>query len=313
MSQPLLSIVIPTHNPDLANLSRVLAAIDDQTLPADQWEVLIVDNASPNPVEQSLGQADHRSVLRLIRESRLGLTAARWRGVTEAKAPIVMFVDDDNCLQVDYLEKALTLFSEHPRLGAAGGRALPEYELPPPSWYRLGLAPLGCRDLGEDALVMAAHVYAEEPTYPSFAPIGAGMILRKEAVQSWTATALQSTITDRVGTALSSAGDCDMVLHVLESGWDVGYFPSLQLTHLIGTSRVRQKYLEAISRTAFCDFIRVLDQHGIRPWSAIPSWSVPLRILKAWFTHRAWRSPEARLHWQSAIGQFQGRALLGRH
>lgn len=313
MRNPLLSVIIPTHNPHLPNLSKVLEALDCQTLSFDHWDVLIIDNASSNPVELSIDPASHRFVLRVIRESRLGLTAARWCGVTEAKASLVIFVDDDNCLQDNYLETVLTLFSSHPRLGAAGGRALPEYELPPPPWYSLEMAPLGCRDLGKDVQLLAATTYAEHPCYPPFAPIGAGMALRKAALQSWLASALQSTITDRIGTNLSSAGDCDIVLHVLESGWDVGYFPSLHLTHLITSSRVRETYLEAISRTAFCDFIRVLDHHGIRPWSAIQPWTLPLRILKAWFRYRAWRSPEARLHWQSAIGQFQGRASLTRH
>jgi hypothetical protein len=247
---------------------------------------------------------------RVNSEPRLGLTSARWRGITEASAELIVFVDDDNVLKHLYLEEVSRLFRDHPRLGAAGGKSLPEYEMAPPLWFTEGMAPLGCRDLGNLEQAFTASDYALQPAYPPFAPIGAGMALRKDAAATWLATALTSPVSDRRGNSLSSAGDCDLVLHVLESGWDVGYFPSLSLTHLMGASRVSPSYLEAISRTAFRDFIRVLDLHGIRPWSNIATWAIPLRALKAWFSYRAWRGPGERLRWQTAIGQYEGRAAL---
>jgi glycosyltransferase involved in cell wall biosynthesis len=309
-TDPLLSVVIPTHNPHPFRLVRVLRALQAQSLPADMWELLIIDNASDPRVELPAGLL---SRCRLIRESRLGLTSARWRGVSDAAAELIIFVDDDNILEPLYLEKVSTIFLSFPRLGAAGGKSLPDYEVSPPAWFKEGMAPLGCRDLGEVELIYSALDYARQPSYPPFAPIGAGMVLRKEAIATWLASALKSSVTDRLGNSLSSAGDCDLVLHVLESGWDIGYFPSLSLTHLMDAARVNPSYLEAISRTAFRDFIRVLDLHGIRPWTAISGWAIPLRALKAWFNYRAWRGPVEHLRWMGAIGQYEGRAALSKH
>ena len=308
--QPLLTVVIPTHNPNPYRFTRALEALYQQTLPAESWELLIIDNASSIPVELPTGLANvHRPGL-VISEPRLGLTSARWRGMTEAKAQLIVFVDDDNVLEPLYLEEVIRLFREHPQLGAAGGKSIPEYEVAPPLWFTEGLAPLGCRDLGNLEQIFPARDYSIQPAYPPFAPIGAGMALRKDAAAAWLATALTSPVTDRRGNSLSSAGDCDLVLHVLASGWDVGYFPSLSLTHLMDAARVSPSYLEAISRTAFRDFIRVLDLHGIRPWSNIAAWAIPFRALKSWFSYRAWRGPRERLRWQGAIGQYEGRAAL---
>ena len=306
----LLSVVIPTHNPHPLRFARVLEALYHQTLSAECWELLIIDNASTEPVELSAALANAHQQARVIRETRLGLTSARWRGITEASAQLIVFVDDDNVLEPSYLEEVTLIFCNQPQLGAAGGKALPEYELAPPAWFQEGMAPLGCRDLGSIQEIFSASDYSLQPAYPQFAPIGAGFALRRQAIETWLATALTSPVTDRRGNSLSSAGDCDLVLHVLDSGWDVGYFPSLSLTHLIGAGRVSSSYLEAISRTAFRDFIRVLDLHGIRPWSKIASWAIPLRALKAWFSYRAWRGPCQRLRWQAAIGQYEGRAAL---
>ena len=42
---------------------------------------------------------------RVVREDRLGLTHARTRGIEESSGEVILFVDDDNILREDYLEK----------------------------------------------------------------------------------------------------------------------------------------------------------------------------------------------------------------
>jgi cellulose synthase/poly-beta-1,6-N-acetylglucosamine synthase-like glycosyltransferase len=41
-----VSVVIPTHNPRMDYLARVLEALRAQTLPREQWEIIVVDNGS---------------------------------------------------------------------------------------------------------------------------------------------------------------------------------------------------------------------------------------------------------------------------
>ncbi len=307
-----LSIIIPTYSPKITILERTLDALKAQTLPFDQWELLLIDNASPSPLSSDLISWHPRG--RVIREEKLGLTHARLRAIKEAVGELLVWCDDDNLLLPDYLVNAIESFRKYPRLGIAGGKSIPEYLETPEDWYRPDLAPLGCRDHGDEEEIMS-WMEVEERTYPVHAPIGAGMVTRKSAIQLWADLVTgdgRRTSLGRTGSALTSGEDNDINLVALGAGWDLGYLPKLSLTHIIPPGRLTLNYQKRIARASFRDFVKVLDIHGIRPWSAIPRWSVPLRSAKAWFTNQAWRGPVEQIRWQGAIGQFEGRAMLCR-
>lgn len=306
-----LTVLIPTHNPRPAVLAQVCQALRQQTLAWHHWELLLIDNAS-QPAQSSAALAWHPRA-RLVREPRLGLTHARLRGIAEARTDLLVWVDDDNILDSGYLETALASFRSNPSLGAAGGPSIAHYAEPPPAWFVEGLVPLGCRHHGDQPLVMSWR--HQPPHYPAAAPIGAGLVIRREAIQLW-ADQLQHDdrrrAFGRVGQALSSGEDNDINLTLLANGYDLAYIPDLRLTHHIPGTRLSASYQRRLARASFRDFVQVLGLHGLRPWSAIPAWSVPWRALKAWFTYRAWLGPAERIRWQGAIGQYEGRASLPR-
>jgi len=297
-----LSVIIPAHNPHAGRLARTLAALRAQSLPSGRWEAVLVDNASTAPV--TTGGAGPAN-LRVVRELDLGLTTARRRGLRETTGEIIVMVDDDNVLASDYLECVLAHFAAHPRIGALGGRSLPEFEAAPPVWVREFDNLLACRDLG------ATPLFSEPNTrnYPAFAPIGAGMALRRAAVRPWLDDPSTETLPDRRGAALTSSGDNDIIFSILGAGWQVAYFPDLVLTHLIPQGRTDADYLARLNRSIQQSWQQVLRRHEASPWPVIPAWTVPLRQAKAWFTYRAWASPAARIRWQGASGHFEGRAL----
>ena len=90
----MISVVICAYNPDRLRLSRVLNALERQTLGKDCFEVLIIDNASTKPINVDMGTLEGS----IVQEPKPGLTNARLRGVCEAKAELIIFVDDDNVL-----------------------------------------------------------------------------------------------------------------------------------------------------------------------------------------------------------------------
>jgi glycosyltransferase involved in cell wall biosynthesis len=306
-----ISVVIPTHNPDPERLSRTLSGLRKQTLQTDDWQLVIVDNNSFNAISQPQVEQEVGRCVDLIREPRLGLSFARLAGIDAANFEIIVFCDDDNVLHEDFLRTAVEFTRIHPAIGVAGGKSLPEYLSTPPSWYSTGLAPLGCQDFGDTPSIFTSEQFKHERRYPDRAPIGAGMVFRKKAMEGWKRTVGRSRITDRKGSELSSAGDCDMVLYALESGYDCAYWPQLELKHLIPLNRLTESYLSAISRAAYRDFVMVLGSHGIRPWTNISKFGVKLRTVKSWFQCRAWRGPVERIRWQGSIGQFEGRSALG--
>jgi GT2 family glycosyltransferase len=242
----------------------------------------------------------------------LGLTLARRTGFRAARGDVLVLVDDDNVLAPDYLAEVVRLFAAHPNVGALGGRSLPEFETPLPPDLAEFLGLLACRDLGPDPQIAALRgdPLSGPIEYPACAPIGAGMALRRNSVQSWLDDQTAVALPDRKGSALTSGGDNDIVLRILRSGWSVGYFPTLSLTHLIPSGRTSPDYLARLNRGIASSWVQVLSRHGACVWPPVPGWSVPLRQLRAWFTHRAWASRAAYIRWQGACGHFEGRSKL---
>src|SRR2546430_6030560 len=79
-----LSVIICCHNPRMDYLARVLGALKAQTLSTDNWELLVVDNASKDPVSASHDISWHPKAHH-VREMNLGLTHARLRGIAESR------------------------------------------------------------------------------------------------------------------------------------------------------------------------------------------------------------------------------------
>ena len=98
-----ISVIICSHNPRAPYLRRVLDALRAQTLPAKDWELLLIDNASGEPLAGQFDLAWQPNA-RHVRENKIGLTPARLRGIAESKGDLLVFVDDDNVLRADYLQ-----------------------------------------------------------------------------------------------------------------------------------------------------------------------------------------------------------------
>ncbi|MBI5422660.1 MAG: glycosyltransferase [Opitutae bacterium] len=308
-----LSVVLPTHNPHRGRLVRTLAGLRAQTMPVASWEMILVDNASAPALDAAELAALGPANLRIVRETALGLTPARRRGFSEARSEFLVLVDDDNVLAPDYLDQVAALFAAHPKLGAAGGKNLGEFETPRPAWWQPefdGL--LACRDAGDATEICTAlfDPSTGRNEYPLCAPVGAGMALRRAALATWLADDSTARLPDRRGNELSSSGDNDIVLSILRAGWSVGYFPSLILTHLIPSGRVQPDYVARLNRGIARSWVQVLHKYDANPWPPVAPWTVPLRQLKAWFVYRAWSGHLARIRWQGACGHFEGLAQL---
>jgi glycosyltransferase involved in cell wall biosynthesis len=102
ISTPLISIIVPTYA-RAAFLTEALASVAGQTV--EDWECVVVDDGSPEPV--SLPESiDPR--IRLVRRPRNGgPAAARNTGLLEARGAFVTFLDDDDLYTPDRLALGL--------------------------------------------------------------------------------------------------------------------------------------------------------------------------------------------------------------
>ncbi|HEY1427715.1 MAG TPA: glycosyltransferase [Caulobacteraceae bacterium] len=237
-----LTTIICTHNPHTEYFSRCLEALRAQTLAADQWELLVVDNLSDEPLAGRLDLAWKPSA-RIVREERLGLTPARLRGIAEATGEILVFVDDDNLLEPAYLELALRIAGERLYLGAWSGQCRPLFEEPPPPWSRRYWGNLCIRLFDEDA-------WSNLPRLPETMPAGAGLCVRRAVAQRYLQlheAGARGVQLDRTGKSLVSGGDQDLAACACELGLGVGLISSLALDHIIPPARFQLDYLERLS------------------------------------------------------------------
>jgi hypothetical protein len=216
-------------------------------------------------------------------------------------------VDDDNILQANYLEKVNNIFSANSKLGAAGGKSLPLFETEPPVWLPEFYGNLALRDFGDKIVINKW-----ENKYPDYAPIGAGMAIRKTALSAYInkINTKTTTISDRKGNSLSSGGDNDMIIEISKAGWFTGYFPMLSLQHIIPAERMQSNYLARLVNNTNKSWVELLESHHINPWKKIAAWSVSLRKIKASFTYKAWQSDLHYIRWQAACGIFDGLAAI---
>ncbi|MDF9798363.1 glycosyltransferase involved in cell wall biosynthesis [Catalinimonas alkaloidigena] len=305
-----ISVIIPTFNPRLEIITKVLNSLKAQSLPLSYWELIIIDNASTNNTISSLS-FDWHPHWKIVKEDEPGLTYARLKGFENAKADILLLVDDDNILDRGYLINAIEIMNKHKNVGIAGGKSLPVYEKAPPDWFHNINIALGCRNLGDKVILSNYHNKVknnEFNSYPTFAPIGTGMVLRKKVANSYSTFRKESIskITDRKGKSLSSGGDNELVIIGIKEGWEVGYFPSLVVDHIIPKKRIESSYLARMNYHSSRSWVQLLIDHNISPWKPIPAWSVLPRKLKAYFSLKAWKSECNYIKWKGACGMYEG-------
>src|SRR5687767_658405 len=248
-----ISVITCSHNPRPDYLERVLDALRKQTLDKSRWEFLLIDNSSQDSLEARVDLSWHSNA-RHIREGKLGLTHARLRGIREASGDLLVFVDDDNVLDDDYLDEALRVAEEWPRLGAWGGQTRPGFEENPPDWTRPYWSRLVIREFDSDR-------WSNQPTQADTMPCGAGMCVRKTVVDYYAQlhdNGQRAIIMDRTGDSLLSGGDSDLAICACDIGLGMGLFTSLKLTHLIPSSRLTEDYLVRLLEGLACSAI-VLD------------------------------------------------------
>jgi glycosyltransferase involved in cell wall biosynthesis len=248
MPETYISVILCTHNPRPDYLQRTLASLKAQTLPKAQWELLLVDNASQQPVAPLYDLTWHPQG-RHIHEKTLGLTPARLCSIKAANGQWLVFVDDDNVVAEDYLTNSMLLVKRYPQLVVFGAGTLqPEFEIVPPAELKNLLFMLALRDTDTPR-------WSNNPKDSTCLPFGAGLCVQQKIAEEYAALIERlkiNQVLDRRGTQLYSHGDDLFSWTAAETGYGFGIFPELRITHLIAAGRLNRKYfLKLIYFSAF--------------------------------------------------------------
>lgn len=116
------SVIIPTHNRP-AQLAETLNTLRDQSLSADSYEIIVVDDGSNPPVVAP--EFGKKPVCRLIRLERGERSAARNAGAAVARGELLVFVDDDISVGPEFLAEHLRAHEQWPDALLVGAIHLP--------------------------------------------------------------------------------------------------------------------------------------------------------------------------------------------
>jgi glycosyltransferase involved in cell wall biosynthesis len=104
VDSPVVSVIIPAYMA-APYIQETLQSVFAQTF--EQFEVIIVNDGSPDTAEFEAVVAPFRSRVIYLKQENRGVSAARNRGLSLARGEYVAFLDSDDIWEPDYLEVQL--------------------------------------------------------------------------------------------------------------------------------------------------------------------------------------------------------------
>ena len=162
----MLSVIIPTLNRS-EYLKQAVESILNQTLSADNYEIIVVDNGSGDDTKTVIHELNEKnnSRIKFVLEPAPGLHNGRHRGAKESKGAILVFADDDIIAAPGWLRAIHKTFKD-PTVALVGGKILPKWEGDVPKWidffrnqteYGWTIGHLSLLDLGDIRKEIPAH------------------------------------------------------------------------------------------------------------------------------------------------------------
>lgn len=228
-----LTVAICTHNHE-RRLTRTLRELKRVVPPDSSWELLIVDNASTDGTPQVAAASDWRTPdvkVRVVHEERLGVSNARNRAIQEATGEYVVFMDDDETPDPQWLcafERVILTT----RPDALGGRIEVMFED--------GERPAWLQDELLGFLGKLDHGSAPRPLLDPATPIFTGnSAYRRDA---FTRIGAFNATLGRKGNVNTGGEDVEIYRRMIASGCKVWWVPDAVIYHRIQADKLRRSY-----------------------------------------------------------------------
>ena len=231
----MLTAIICTYN-RAKYIGPLLESIAANDLPKAEYEILLVDNnCTDNTREicETFAEAHPEVSFRYVVETEQGLSAARNKGIREAKGEIIVYIDDDALVDPHYLRDYAEWFSAHPDTMACGGPIIPLYETQEPEW----MSPY------TRALLTAWMDYGDTPReYPKGRfPGGGNAAYRKSVFEK---VGYFNTELGRKGNSLMGAEEKDIFDKMHALGMQIRYLPTPVLHHIIPQKKLEKDFFD---------------------------------------------------------------------
>lgn len=279
---PLAAIIVCTRN-RAESLRRTLSSILADTSTVSR-ECIVVDNGSTDHTPDVVAELSRGDAvpLTVVHEPRAGLSNARNRGISETKAEIVLFTDDDVVVHAGWADELVAPFSVSD-VGAVGGRIIPIYARPIPNWMKgPHLRTSALADYGEDAKDLS---YGDGNL-----PVGANVAIRRSLLPGLVPFDPHLGHTGAVGLGWEEWH----VLRAIERNYRIAYAPRAVAEHHVDPARldwrtVRRAHFQ--NGFGFSRHDRLMGE---------PSPSLPRRLVR---TVRALRAARGLAHANAALSE----------
>lgn len=229
-----LSVIICTYDrPKL--LARTLNHLSEQSMPDDDFEVIVVYNEEVADTEDVLEEYEgvfehYTTVTEDPNSDESGLAHARNRGIGVAKSEYVLFLDDDVRPSTDLLTAVRDTFrTVDPEPICIGGRVVPDFQGEVPSWLPDSLPGLPVCRLGDEPYWI---------DFPEEFVIGANVAFQREFLHQ--EGGFPTELGRQQGTLL--ANEELELLRAADERTGVYYQPKAHVEHYIGEDRLRLRY-----------------------------------------------------------------------
>lgn len=229
---PFISVVIATfHRTDY--LAKCLNSILFNNY--NNYEIIIVDQGRDNKTKKLVDeQFINNGIIKYIHTDIIGLSHARNIGCENAKGEIIAFIDDDAIATKGWLRAYANAFTEikHTQ-GIVGGKLIPEWEIPFPSWYP-----------EERIHLLAIYDIGDEPRkYPEgHLPPGANFAIHRDVIEKIGGFDRRLGFDEKRNNPLIAGEDSLLALKAKEEGYSLYYYPEAEVKHYIAKYKLTKKY-----------------------------------------------------------------------
>lgn len=236
----MVSFIICSYNGErcLEKTIKSILQLNNFEKYADQL-ILVNNNSSDNTRKIMENAAKQNKKVKVVDEKKPGLSNARLKGVNETTGRWIAFIDDDNYLDADWLNKAISYIEEHHNVGAFGGAIVPTFS------FQLNKQQRAILNVIYKSIAIT-HLERKDIDYsvskhPNKVPYGAGMVVRTDLMFAlrdvgWLA------MEGRNGNKLTAGEDTEIGYFILNKGFLIGYCPEMILEHDISADRLQVEY-----------------------------------------------------------------------
>ena len=233
---PAISVCICTHGRP-HYLVKCLDGLREQTVGLDGFELVIVDSGSPADASAAIAAiAAKLPNARLVRLDQAGVSIARNAGARTASGDYIAYIDDDAIPAADWVEQIRRVIREEECPPAVlGGRVLPLWEHPLPSWWPDSL--LGVLSIID---VEGRGEFRTPDLPPGTAPWAVNMIVDRAAMLELGGF---NEKLGRLGDLLLSDEDVHLAWRLQDSGRSARYDSRIVVRHNIQANRLSPEWL----------------------------------------------------------------------